>query len=91
MHQLRLTTLQSRDIGNQFPRLLVSAFGLIVVLGVLAVMLFIVVPILGFILSAAVGGVILASVGIVLMVPLILVAGTVAAFIFRGSSRRAGP
>ena len=90
MHQLRLTTLQTRDIGSPFSRLLVAAFGLVVVLAAIAVLLFIVVPVLGFILSAAVGGVILAVVGIVLMVPLILVAGTVAALVFRGSSKRAG-
>ncbi|MFN0314321.1 MAG: hypothetical protein ACKVQA_04695 [Burkholderiales bacterium] len=89
MHQLRLTTLPSRDIGNPLARLLLFAVGTVVVLGVIAVVLFIVLPILGFILSAAVGGMILALVGIVLMVPLILVAGTVAAFILR--SRRAGP
>jgi hypothetical protein len=91
MHQLRLTTLASRDIGNPFSRLLLSAFGLIIVLGVIALLLFIVVPILGLILSAAVGGVILAVVGVVMMTPLILVAGTIASFVLRGGSRRAGP
>ncbi len=90
MHQLRLNTLQTRDMGNPFSRLLLAAFGMVVVLAAIAVLLFIVVPVLGFILSAAVGGVILALAGIVLMVPLVLVAGTVAALIFRGSSRRAG-
>ncbi len=89
MHQFRLTTLQTRDVGNPFSRLFFFAFGLVVVLAAIAIMLFLVVPLLGFILSAAVGGVILALVGIVLMVPLILVAGTVAAFIVKGNSKRA--
>ncbi len=90
MQQLRLTTLQTRDVGNPFSRLLITAMGLLVVITVLAASLFVVVPILGVILSAAVGGVILALAGMMLMVPLFLVAGTVAALWTRGHSRRAG-
>lgn len=88
MHQLRLTTLHARDIGHPFSRLFVTAIGLMTVLTALAVVLFVLVPIIGVILSAAVGGAILALAGIMLMTPLLLVTGTVYAWMSRSHGRR---
>lgn len=88
MHQLRLTTLPSRDIGNPFSRLFISAIGLMAVLMVLSVVVFVLVPIVGVILSAAVGGAILTLAGIMLMAPLFLVTGTVYAWISRSHGGR---
>jgi len=88
MHQLRLTRLPAREIGNPFSRLLITAIGLLAVLTVLSIVIFVAVPVVGVILSAAVGGAILALAGVVLMVPLFLVAGTVFALASRTQSRR---
>ena len=87
MQQLRLSTVHSRDLGNPFSRWLATAVGMLVVMTCLALFLCIVVPILGVSLSAAVGGVILALTGIMLMVPMLVVAGTVAGIWTRGRSR----
>lgn len=89
MHQLRLTTLHSRDMGHPFSRLFVTAIGLMTALTVLAIVVFVLVPLIGVILSAAVGGAILALTGIMLMTPLLLVTGTVYAWITRSNQRRA--
>jgi hypothetical protein len=66
-------------------------FGLLtVVLGLCAaaVVIIVLLPLLGIIVSAAVGGAILALAGIVMMVPFILVAGTVLAIMARTSTRK---
>lgn len=87
MQQLRLSTAHARHIAHPFSRLLATAIGMLVVITVLAVFLFVVVPILSVILSAAVGGVILTFTGLVLMVPLFVVAATIASFWTRARSR----
>jgi hypothetical protein len=89
MHQLRLTTIQSRDVANPLSRLLIGAVGLLVAITAIALLLIVILPLIGVLISAAVGGVILAIAGLVLMVPLFLVAGTVVTFVHRGHSRRA--
>lgn len=86
MHQLHLPTLHSRDIGNPFSRLFVTAIGVMTVLIVLAVAIVVLVPLIGVILSAAVGGALLALTGILLMAPLALVTGTVYAWLSRTHS-----
>lgn len=88
MHQLRLATVHPRDLGNPFSRLLVTAIGLLTALTVLAAVVFVLVPIVGVLLSAAVGGAILALTGIILMTPLLLVAGTLYAWIRRSHRQR---
>ena len=87
MEELRLG-LPPRDAHNPLSRML---FGLLTVgLGLCAValLIFVVLPLLGIIVSAALGGVILALAGIVMMVPFILVAGTVLAFMSRVHPRK---
>jgi hypothetical protein len=87
MEQVRLG-LPPRDAHNPLSRML---FGLLtVVLGLCgaALVIFVVLPLLGIIVSAAVGGMILALAGIVMMVPFILVAGTVLAFMARAGTRK---
>jgi hypothetical protein len=89
MEQLRLG-FPPRDAGNPLSRLV---FGLVTVLlgiAAAAVVLFIALPLAGIIVSAAVGGMILALAGLVMMVPFILVAGAVLAFLARSSARRPG-
>ena len=66
-------------------------FGLLTVLAgiaAVAVVLFVVLPLAGIIVSAAVGGMILALAGLVMMVPFMLVAGTILVFMARNNSRR---
>lgn len=88
MHQLRLATLHPRDIGNPFSRLFVTAIGMLTVLAVLAAVLCVLVPIVGVLLSAAVGGAILTLAGIMLMTPLLLITGTVYAWVSRSHRQR---
>lgn len=90
MEQLRLG-LPPRDASGPVARL---AFGLVTIvigLAAAAVVIFIVLPLLGIIVSAAVGGMLLALAGVVMMIPLILVAGTVLAFLARGNPRKPSP
>jgi hypothetical protein len=88
MEQLRLG-FPPRDASGPLMRL-VLGFGTVVVgVAAAAVVIFIILPLLGIIVSAAVGGMLLALAGIVMMIPLILVAATVLAFMARGNGRRA--
>jgi len=87
MEQLRLG-LPPQDAHNPLTRLAVGVVTALVGLAVAAAVLFVVLPLLGIIVSAAVGGMILALAGIVMMIPLVLVAGTVLAFMARASPRR---
>lgn len=68
MEQLRLG-LPPRDAANPLARLLFGMIALVGGLGVLAVVLFVVLPLAGIIVSAAVGGAILALAGLVMMIP----------------------
>jgi positive regulator of sigma E activity len=66
-------------------------FGLLALaigLAALAVVLFVVLPLVGIIVSAALGGMILALAGVVMMVPFLLLAGSVMIFFSRSSARR---
>lgn len=87
MEQLRLS-LPSRDPANPLARLLFGLLALAVGLAALAVVLFVVLPLVGIIVSAALGGMILALAGVVMMVPFLLLAGTVLIFFSRSSARR---
>lgn len=89
MEQLRLG-LPPREAANPISRLLFGAAAIVVGLAVAAAVIFVVLPVLGIIVSAAVGGMILALAGIVMMIPLILVAGTVLALLTRNGARRPG-
>jgi hypothetical protein len=89
MEQLRLG-LAPQDAHNPFSRL---AFGLLTILAGLALttaVIFVVLPLLGIIVSAAVGGMLLALAGIVMMIPFVLVAATVLAFMARTGGRKPG-
>ena len=89
MEQLRLG-LAPQYAHNPLSRL---AFGLLTVLAGLAlaaVAIFVVLPLLGIIVSAAVGGMLLTLAGIVMMIPFVLVAATVLAFIARPGARKPG-
>jgi hypothetical protein len=69
-------------------------FGLFTVvlgLAVAALVLFVALPIAGIIVSAAVGGVLLTLAGIVMMIPFLLVAGTVLVWMNRSGQRKASP
>lgn len=89
MEQLRLG-FPPRDASGPLARLLLGLGTVLIGIAVAAVVIFIVLPLLGIIVSAAVGGMLLALAGIVMMIPLILVAATVLAFMARGNARRAG-
>ena len=90
MEQLRLG-LPPRDPANPLSRLLVGLFTVVLGLAIAAVVLFVAVPIAGIILSAAVGGVLLTLAGIVMMIPFLLVAGTVLVVMNRTGQRKASP
>jgi hypothetical protein len=87
MEQLRLG-LPPRDASGPLARLLFGLVTIVVGLAVAAVVIFVVLPLLGIIVSAAVGGMLLALAGLVMMIPLILVAGTVLAFMARSNERK---
>ena len=87
MEQLRLG-LPPRDTGNPFARLLFGLLALVAGLGLVALLLFVVLPVAGLIVSAALGGVLLAVAGVVMMVPFLLVAGSLLIFFSRSSARR---
>ena len=89
MEQLRLG-FPPRDASNPVARLVFGLGTIVIGLAVAAVVIFVVLPLLGIIVSAAVGGMLLALAGIVMMIPLILVAATVLAFMARGNVRKAG-
>jgi hypothetical protein len=88
MEQLRLG-FTPRDASSPLARLVFGLGTIFIGLAVAAVVIFVVLPLVGIIVSAAVGGMLLALAGIVMMIPLILVAGTVLAFMARGNARKA--
>ncbi len=87
MQQLRLG-ISHRDSGTSVSRLMLAVIAAVAGVCSLALVLFLVLPLVGIIVSAAVGGVILALAGVVMMVPFLLVAGTVLMFFSRFSARR---
>lgn len=88
MEQLRLG-YPPRDASGPLTRLILGLGTVVIGVAVAAVVIFVILPLLGIIVSAAVGGMLLALAGIVMMVPLILVAATVLAFMARGNGRKA--
>jgi hypothetical protein len=90
MEQLRLG-LPPRDTGNPVARLVFGLFALLLGLAAAALVLFVVLPVVGIIVSAAVGGILLTLAGIVMMIPLLLVAGTVVVLVNRPGTRKPGP
>lgn len=87
MEQLRLG-LPPRDAHNPLSRMLFGSLTAVLGLCAAALVVLVLLPLLGIIVSAAVGGVILALAGLVMMVPFILVAGTVLAFMARANTRK---
>jgi hypothetical protein len=87
MEQLRLG-LPPQDAHNSLSRTLFGSLTAVLGLCAVALAVFVLLPLLGIIVSAAVGGVILALAGILMMVPLILVAVTVQAFLARVNTRK---
>jgi uncharacterized membrane protein len=87
MEQLRLG-LPPRDAANLLTRLIFGLVALVAGLGLLAVVLFVVLPLAGIIVSAAVGGAILALAGLVMMIPFLLVTATVLVLFSRSGTRR---
>ncbi|HTS53858.1 MAG TPA: hypothetical protein VMH26_11335 [Burkholderiales bacterium] len=87
MEQLRLG-LPPRDTANPIARLMFGLLALVAGLGLIALLLFVVLPVAGLIVSAALGGILLALAGVVMMVPFLLVAGSVLIFFSRSSARR---
>lgn len=90
MEQLRLG-LPPRDPANPVGRLLFGLATVLLGLAAAALVIFVLLPLVGVIVSAAVGGVILAVAGVVMMIPFLLVAATVLAFMARNQARRPGP
>jgi hypothetical protein len=88
MQQLRLGVLPEDAAANPLSRLLVGLITVVLGLGAAALIVLVVLPLVGIILSAAVGGVILAVAGVIMMIPLLLVAGTIVAFVGRTNARR---
>jgi hypothetical protein len=76
--------------ANPLSRLVFGLVTLLIGIAAAAVVLFVALPLAGIIVSAAVGGMILALAGLVMMVPFMLVAGTILAFMARTQSRRPG-
>ncbi|MCC7547463.1 MAG: hypothetical protein IT532_06840 [Burkholderiales bacterium] len=89
MEQLRLG-FPPRDASNPVGRLLFGLAAVLVGLAATALLIFVILPLLGIIVSAAVGGMILAIAGMVMMIPFMLVAATVLAFIAKTEARRPG-
>jgi len=89
MEQLRLG-FPPRDAANPVGRLLFGLVTVLIGLAAAALVIFVVLPLLGIIVSAAVGGMILAIAGVILMIPFMLVAATVLAFMAKNNVRRAG-
>lgn len=89
MEQLRIG-FPPPEATNPLSRLVFGIVTLLVGIAVAAAVLFVALPLAGIIVSAAVGGMILALAGLVMMVPFMLVAGTILAFMARNPSRRPG-
>src|SRR5689334_25290455 len=86
MEQLRIG-LPPRDTGSPVSRLVFGLAAMVIGVSLLATILFVILPLVGIIVSAAVGGIILALAGVVMMIPFLLVAGTVLIF-SRSNARR---
>lgn len=89
MEQLRLG-FPPRDPSNPVGRLLFGLAALVMGVAAAALVILVILPLLGIIVSAAVGGMILAVAGVVMMIPFMLVAATVLAFMARNEARRPG-
>ena len=89
MEQLRIG-FTPPEATNPLSRLVFGFVTLLVGVAAAAVLLFVALPLAGIIVSAAVGGMILALAGLVMMVPFMLVAGTILAFMARNQPRRSG-
>jgi hypothetical protein len=89
MEQLRLG-FPPRDAVNPLSRFVLGVVTVLLGIAAVALVLFVALPLAGIIVSAAVGGMILAVAGLVMMVPFILVAGTILAFMARSNARRPG-
>ena len=87
MEQLRLG-IPPRDVANPLTRLMFGILALLAGLGLLAAVVFVVLPLAGIIVSAALGGAILALAGLVMMIPFLLVTATVFVFFSRSGGRR---
>jgi uncharacterized membrane protein YccC len=87
MEQVRLG-FPPHEVHNPFARLASWLLTTLVGLALAALVIFVLLPLLGIIVSAAVGGMILALAGIVMMIPFILVAGTVLAFMAKSGIRK---
>jgi len=87
MEQLRLG-LPPREVANPLTRLVFGLLALLAGLGLLALLLFVVLPLAGIIVSAALGGAILALAGLVMMIPFFLVTATVFVLFSRSGTRR---
>src|SRR5690348_5833897 len=86
MEQLRIG-LPPRDTANPVSRLIFGLAAFVVGVSALALLVFVILPLVGIIVSAAVGGMILALAGVVMMIPFLIVAGTVLIF-SRSNARR---
>jgi len=87
MEQLRLGFPPS-EAANPVSRLVFGLVTLLVGIAAAAVVLFVALPLAGIIVSAAVGGMILALAGLVMMIPFVLVAGTILVVMARSNTRR---
>lgn len=89
MEQLRIG-FPPPEAANPVSRFVFGLATLLLGIAAAAVVLFVGLPLAGIIVSAAVGGMILALAGLVMMVPFMLVAGTILAFMARSHTRRSG-
>ena len=89
MEQLRIG-FPPPEAANPISRFVFGLVTLLLGIAAAAVVLFVGLPLAGIIVSAAVGGMILALAGLVMMVPFMLVAGTILVFMARNNARRPG-
>jgi hypothetical protein len=89
MEQLRIG-FPPPEAAHPLSRLVFGLMSLLAGIAAAALVLFVALPLAGIIVSAAVGGMILALAGVVMMIPFMLVAGTILAFMARNNSRRPG-
>jgi hypothetical protein len=87
MEQLRLG-FPPPEAANLVSRLAFGLVTLLVGIAAAALVLFVALPLAGIIVSAAVGGMILALAGLVMMIPFVLVAGTILVVMARSNTRR---
>jgi hypothetical protein len=87
MEQLRLG-FPPPEAAHPVSRLVFGLVTLLVGIAAAALVLFVALPLAGIIVSAAVGGMILALAGLVMMIPFVLVAGTILVVMARSNTRR---